>query len=113
VRTDQFINLAITLKPLRIATLGVLGNLADELNGLGFITRFAGVVGRDHHLDLDRHDVTTASHKPDRLDSLPRNSHRSPVVEEMDCHELRLCLRSNCLPDKLTKNRDEKLTGLT
>ncbi len=77
------------LQPSRVARLRTFGDFADELHGLGFVAGLARVVRRDDHLDLNGHDVATASNQPRRFDSLARDSHRSPSIEEVDRHQLR------------------------
>jgi hypothetical protein len=49
-------------EPFLIPPLGMLSDLAKELNRLGLVARLGRVVRRDHHLDLDR------DHVPVRLD---------------------------------------------
>ncbi len=61
-RTDEFINLALPLKPSRISTFGVFSDFSDELYRFGFIAWLARVVWGNDHLDLHSHDVTTAFH---------------------------------------------------
>lgn len=86
---DQFINLTMPLKPIKIAPFRMLGDLSDKLHSIGFVARFARVVRWDDHLEIKSNDETAASNQSGRLDSFAWNPHASPPVEEVDRHQLR------------------------
>ena len=100
-RADQFVDLAMLFQPGRVTPLGMFADVSDELHGLGFVARLAGIVRRNDHLDFDGHDETTTPDQPGCLDPIARDSHPSPSIEEVNSHQLRNPGLSEQRPDCL------------
>jgi hypothetical protein len=56
-RIHRLVDFSVLRKPLDIATLSSFLYLAQQLNGLGFETRFARIIRRNDQFDLHRHDI--------------------------------------------------------